>query len=183
MAFNANTIGRLLRGAADVLRKLQRSAAAPPPARGRDVRGQVPRAQAPTLSSPYAGDFRGAASIAYAPKPDGQPDPGEVVWTWVPYEEDHTQGKDRPVLLVGHNDGRLLALMLTTKDRNNGRSSDPDYVDVGTGRWDRQRRSSEVKLDRILQVHPQDIRREGAVLDRAAFERVAAELRRRYEWT
>ena len=38
--------------------------------------------------------------IAYAPKPDGRPDPGEVVWTWVPYEDDPSQGKDRPVLLV-----------------------------------------------------------------------------------
>jgi hypothetical protein len=183
MAFDANTIGRLLRGAATVLRKLQRGAAAPPPSRGRGRQGAAPKAQAPNLSSAYPGDFRGTAGIAYAPKPDGQPDPGEVVWTWVPYEEDHTQGKDRPVLLVGHSGGRLLALMMTTRDHNNGRDSDPDYIDVGTGRWDRQRRPSEVKVDRILQVHPQDIRREGAVLERAAFERVAAELRRRYGWT
>jgi len=26
--------------------------------------------------------------IAYAPERDGQPDPGEVVWAWVPYEDD-----------------------------------------------------------------------------------------------
>ena len=27
-------------------------------------------------------------------------DPGEVVWGWVPYEDDPAQGKDRPVLLL-----------------------------------------------------------------------------------
>src|SRR6476469_6178015 len=36
----------------------------------------------------------------YAPEADGEPDPGEVVWAWVPYEEDASQGKDRPVLLL-----------------------------------------------------------------------------------
>ncbi len=41
--------------------------------------------------------------IAYAPKPDGRPDPGEVVWAWVPYEDDPNQGKDRPVLLVARD--------------------------------------------------------------------------------
>ncbi|WP_336713081.1 type II toxin-antitoxin system PemK/MazF family toxin [Arthrobacter sp. USHLN218] len=183
MPIDANTFGRLLRGAATVLRNLQRGTAAPPPTRGRGRQGQGARPETPNLSSSYPGDFRGAASVMYAPKPDGQPDPGEIVWTWVPYEEDHTQGKDRPVLLVGHSGGRLLALMMTTKDRNNGQHSDSDYVDVGTGRWDRQRRPSEVKLDRILQVDPADIRREGAVLDRAPFEQVAAELRRRYGWS
>src|SRR3954468_725955 len=39
--------------------------------------------------------------LGYAPKADGRPDPGEVVWAWVPYEEDPTQGKDRPVLVIG----------------------------------------------------------------------------------
>ncbi len=37
----------------------------------------------------------------YAPKANGKPDPGEVVWAWVPYEEDPSQGKDRPVLVIG----------------------------------------------------------------------------------
>lgn len=32
--------------------------------------------------------------IAYAPHPDGEPDPGEIVWSWVPYEDDPSQGKD-----------------------------------------------------------------------------------------
>ena len=70
------------------------------------------------LAGKYPGDFRGTAAVRYAPSPDGAPDPGEIVWTWVPYEEDHTQGKDRPVLLVGRSGPRLLALMLTSKDHS-----------------------------------------------------------------
>ena len=38
-------------------------------------------------------------TVHYAPDLDGDADPGEVVWAWVPYEEDPTQVKDRPVLV------------------------------------------------------------------------------------
>ena len=124
----------------------------------------------------YPGDFTGSVRARYAPSPDGRPDPGEIVWAWVPYEEDHTQGKDRPVLLVGHDGDYLLALMLTSKDRNNGIRRDEDYLDVGTGPWDRQGRPSEVKLDRVVRLLPGAVRREGAVLDRARFEEVAKRL-------
>ena len=42
-------------------------------------------------------------NFEYSPSLDGDADPGEIVWTWVPFEEDHSQGKDRPVLLVGRD--------------------------------------------------------------------------------
>lgn len=90
----------------------------------------------------------------------------------MPYEDDYSQGKDRPVLLIGRSGPRLLALMMTTRDRSNARESDPDYVDVGTGPWDAQGRPSEVKLDRVLQLDPAAVRRQGAVLSPAVFERV-----------
>src|SRR5262249_40217914 len=32
--------------------------------------------------------------LVYAPDLDGQADPGEIVWTWVAYEDDPRQGKD-----------------------------------------------------------------------------------------
>lgn len=138
-------------------------------------------AQGAPSSSPgtYAGDFTGRVRPVYAPQPGGTPDPGEIVWAWVPYEDDHSQGKDRPVLLIGRSGPLLLALMLTTRDRNNGQSSDPDYVDVGTGSWDSRGRPSEVKVDRVLQLDPAAIRRQGAVLPRAAFEAVARRLAER----
>lgn len=128
------------------------------------------------LSGEYPGDFRGRVPVGYAPDPDGEPDPGEIVWAWVPYEEDHSRGKDRPVLIVGRQEPYLLVLMLTSKDRNNATSSDPDYLDIGTGAWDREGRPSEVKLDRVIRVRPEDVRREGAVLPRDRFETVAQRL-------
>jgi hypothetical protein len=106
-----------------------------------------------------------------------------VVWTWVPYEEDYSQGKDRPVLLVGNAGGSLLGIMLTSKDHDRDGRHDEDYMDVGTGAWDRQLRPSEAKLDRILQIDPADIRREGAILDAGRFNLIAAKLRSRYGWS
>src|ERR1700682_1667148 len=41
-----------------------------------------------------------ARKLVYSPDLDGRADPGEVVWTWVTYEEDPTRGTDRPVLVV-----------------------------------------------------------------------------------
>ena len=55
----------------------------------------------------------------YSPEADGLPDPGEVVWTWVPYEEDPAQGKDRPVVVLSRTtDGFLLCLQLTSQDHD-----------------------------------------------------------------
>ena len=53
-----------------------------------------------------------ARTVAYAPDLDGQADPGEIVWTWVVFEEDPSRGKDRPVLVVGRDRQTLLGLML-----------------------------------------------------------------------
>ncbi|MCC9145499.1 MULTISPECIES: type II toxin-antitoxin system PemK/MazF family toxin [unclassified Arthrobacter] len=147
----------------------------PPPARTRSA--PAGRAPTPSSASPrYAGDYRGPVNPVYAPQPDGDPDPGEVVWAWVPYEEDPTQGKDRPVLLIGRSGGYLLALMMTSRDRNSPGSSDPRYLDVGTGSWDSKGRPSEVRLDRVLQLDPDGVRREGAIMDRNVFQTVVRRL-------
>lgn len=122
----------------------------------------------------YAGDFTGRVKPHYAPRLDGDADPGEIVWAWVPYEEDHTQGKDRPTLIVGRDGKYLLGLMLTSKEHTN--DGNPNYLDLGTGDWDKQGRESEVKLDRVLRLDESSVRREGAVLDRTRFDQVAAAL-------
>ncbi|MGH3652666.1 MAG: type II toxin-antitoxin system PemK/MazF family toxin [Glutamicibacter sp.] len=127
----------------------------------------------------YPGDYRGKIHYEYNPSKDGNADPGEIVWTWVPYEEDYSQGKDRPVLIVGRDSGWLLGLMLTSKDRNNSDHRDRNYMDIGTGDWDRERRPSEVKLDRIIRVGEQAVRREGAILDRERFSNVVNALNER----
>ncbi|GHD02076.1 type II toxin-antitoxin system PemK/MazF family toxin [Zhihengliuella salsuginis] len=128
----------------------------------------------------YPGDFSGRIQPVYAPAPDGKPDPGEIVWSWVPYEEDYGQGKDRPVLLIGRDGRYLLALMLTSRDRNNEDQADPDYVDIGSGDWDDRGRESEVKVDRVIRLLPSGVRREGAVLAENRFERVAQRVAERY---
>ena len=129
----------------------------------------------------YPGDFTGTPTLDYAPKPDGEPDPGEIVWTWVPYEEDHRQGKDRPVLVIGRDGAWLLALMLTSKDHDRDHEQEARHgrywQDIGSGDWDRQGRPSEVRVDRILRVDSSAVRREGAVLDRDRFDQVAAAVR------
>ena len=131
----------------------------------------------------YRGDFTGRATISYAPRADGDADPGEVVWAWVPYEEDHTQGKDRPVLVIGLVEGDLLGLMLTSKDHDRSHGADgPRYHDLGSGDWDKQGRPSEVRLDRVLRLAPSAVRREGAALERDRFDRVAAAAREVLGW-
>jgi hypothetical protein len=117
--------------------------------------------------------------LLYAPKLDGAADPGEVVWTWVPYEEDASQGKDRPVLVVGRDHEQLLGLMLSS---NADREGQRHWLGLGAGAWDGEHRSSWVRLDRVLSVPEHGIRREGAVLDRTRFDLVAAALRRDYRW-
>lgn len=158
------------------------SAKAAPVPSGKSPRTAAVRAGTTTLSGPYPGDFLGTATLRYAPSPDGRPDPGEVVWTWVPYEEDHSRGKDRPVLLVGSHGKYLLGLMLTSKDHDGHPHGRRDYVDIGSGPWDRQGRPSEAKLDRVLQIRPADIRREGAILGRSQFFLVEDALRRLRGW-
>lgn len=143
--------------------------------RGRDTAPQ------PSPVAGYPGDFHGIPDMVYQPNRDGQPDPGEVVWTWVPFEEDYSQGEDRPVLLIGHDGEWLLGLPLTSKDHDRDAAQEAragrQWLDVGSGPWDRQGRPSEVRVNRILRVDPNGVRREGAQFDRAMFERVAEAVR------
>lgn len=120
--------------------------------------------------------------VRYRPRADGRPDPGEVVWAWVAYEDDPRQGKDRPVLLLGRRGGQWLGLMLSSKDHDLDAEDEARHgrywMDVGSGAWDRDRRPSEVRLDRLLVLEAAAIRREGAALDQPTFESVIAQARR-----
>ena len=121
-----------------------------------------------------------ARKLVYAPDLDGRADPGEIVWTWVVYEDDPTRGKDRSVLVVGRDRSVLLGLMVSSQGRHAG---ERDWVGIGAGAWDYEGRESWVRLDRVLDVPEESIRREGAILDREIFDAVAARLRAEYSWS
>jgi hypothetical protein len=140
------------------------------------ARSSRPAPAARARSAPTAGRTR---TIIYSPDLDGVADPGEIVWAWVPYEEDDGRGKDRPLLVVGRDGSDLVGLMLSSQE---DRAGDRDWVSVGAGAWDAQGRESFVRLDRVLEVEEHGIRREGAVLDRPRFDRVAQRLREQYGW-
>jgi PemK-like, MazF-like toxin of type II toxin-antitoxin system len=155
------------------------SARPTPSAVGAPTSPAVPRPPnaPPVTTSPHPPPGR---HLAYAPHPrDGAADPGEIVWFWVPYEEQPHLGKDRPVLVVGRDGNVLLGLMLSTQQARDGR---PDWLALGSGDWDHDHRASWVRLDRVLQVPASGVRREGSILDRARFDAVAEKLRRYYGW-
>ena len=150
------------------------SAPKPSASKSSSAKSSAPKPSAPASTvasdgSDYPGDYRDMINFEYSPSLDGDADPGEIVWTWVPFEEDHLQGKDRPVLLVGRDGEYLLALMMTSKDHNNREHADPNYLDIGSGPWDPQGRASEVKLNRVIRVRPDSMRREGAIMPKDTF--------------
>jgi hypothetical protein len=169
--------GRLLRGA------LEAAAAA---LRSGKKSTRPSRPYRPRHGLAYPGDFTGRAEITYSPEVDGGADPGEIVWTWVPYEEDPTRGKDRPVLIIGLDGEYFLGVMLSSKDHDRDARDEARWgrywMDLGSGEWDPKGRPSEVRLDRIVRVDPQRMRREGAILDRSRFDSVAKSLVKIHGW-
>jgi hypothetical protein len=137
---------------------------------------------------PAAGSAPSAAvpNVEYRPRADDRPDPGEIVWAWVPFDEGDGRGKDRPVLVIGRRGGDLLGLQLSSQDHDRDAADEARHgriwTDIGSGPWDSRRRPSEVRLDRLLVLAPSSVRREGAALDRARFDRVVLEARRVQGW-
>jgi hypothetical protein len=119
------------------------------------------------------------AAFTYDPSLDGDADPGEIVWTWVPYEEDASQGKDRPAVVVGRLDGDVLIVPLSSKSHED-RPDGAEWIALGSGSWDDGDRVSYADVGRVLQVAPDSIRREGAILEQARFDAVVAAMRRQH---
>lgn len=138
----------------------------------------TPTPPAPRPPSVLHGPPRGR-HLSYSPKLNGAADPGEIVWTWVPFEDEPDEGKDRPVLVVGRDGAHLLGLMLSSQHTRDGQ---PNWYALGAGAWDKDQRPSWVRLDRVLVVQEKGIRREGAVLDKKRFNAVATILRASYGW-
>lgn len=170
-------------------------ASSAPSSRGSSKRGGAgssPRPKART--SPQEGVHAGVAvydvaahglpDFQYRPSSDGDADPGEVVWTWVPFEEDPSQGKDRPVLVLSRHQGSLVVTQLTSKDHDRDAAQEASWgrywFDVGSGPWDPRGRRSEMRLDRLLLVDPGAVRREGATMPRTTFEAATRALRQHW---
>ena len=141
----------------------------------RAERGQEGASATTEIEPPAPNGLR----ISYAPERDGEPDAGEVVWTWVPYDEADGRGKDRPVLVIGRQSGdRVFAVRLTSKAHD----GDRDFLPIGPGSWDSQGRPSWVDIEQVYSVHHDGMRREESELDRARFDVVARALHARYGW-
>ncbi len=123
---------------------------------------------------------RGALRLRYSAQPDGRPDAGEVVWGWVPYQEDPHQGKDRPLLILAPASGdRVYAMKLTSRRPADG----SDHVLLGSGPWDHAGRPSWLDVDQVYLVPRRGVRREGAAVAPEVFDRVAEQLAARFGWS
>ena len=124
------------------------------------------------------------AHASYQPIMDGDADPGEVVWTWVPYQEDASVGKDRPAVAIGAQGEGVYLLQLTSKDHTREAAQEAAagryWFDIGTGAWDSKGRPSEVRLDRALWVKATDVRREGSILPEVTWRRIVDALEEHY---
>ena len=124
------------------------------------------------------------AHASYQPIMDGDADPGEVVWTWVSYQEDASVGKDRPAVVIGAQGEGVYLLQLTSKDHTREAAQEAAagryWFDIGTGAWDSKGRPSEVRLDRALWVKATDVRREGSILPEVTWRRIVDALEEHY---
>lgn len=144
-----------------------------------DASPASPGSHAPTETVEIDPPARDGLRISYAPRTDGDPDAGEIVWTWVPYAENDGRGKDRPVLVIGRQSAdRVFAVRLTSKSHE----GDRDFLSIGSGPWDSQGRPSWVDIEQLYSVHADGMRREASALDLDRFVRVADALHRRYGW-
>ncbi len=176
-------LGLAREGARALLGAARRGASRRGGAHGGDARGGAGDARGGrTATAPRPGPATtGLPDFDYEPHRDGDPDPGEVVWTWVPYEDDPTRGKDRPVLVLARAGADVVVVQLSSQDHDRDAADEARWgrywMDIGTGDWDSRRRPSEVRLDRLLRVSPDDVRREGGVLDERIFRAVVARVR------
>lgn len=120
-----------------------------------------------------------ARSIVYAPDMDGQVDPGEVVWFWAPCDDPNKEFEERSLVVVGRQIDEVLGLLTSP---NPDHADEENWLDIGSGPWDEYGRQSWVRLDRVVKVPEYGIRREGAVLPKHRFDRIANRLRNEYGW-
>lgn len=137
---------------------------------------QSPGESGPGATQDLDPDLAESLVFDYAPQIDGDPDPGEVIWTWVPYVENDGRGKDRPVLIIARLDeDRVAGCYLSTNPRDG-------YFRIGAGPWDSKGRVSYMNAQRLLSISADGMRREGSIVPRDVFERAAGAIRARHRF-
>jgi len=143
---------------------------------------QAPTARPAAGTGQPAADFDGLPEMRYQAKGPGGFASGQMVWTWIAYEEDPSQGKDRPVLLIGAHSGWLLGLPATSQDHDRDAAQEAAegryWTDIGSGPWDGAGRPSEARVNRVVRVHPDEVRRTTSAVPRATFDHVVDAMRR-----
>lgn len=132
------------------------------PAKSRPSRGSLDETPLPDLPI-------GKVKLGYRPRhPDGRPDPGEIVWAHVPFADDPSKGKNRPVLIVGRaENGNLVGVQLTSKLHRKG---------IGI-EWGPDRQRSVIRTDRLIQVDPaNNFRKEGAYVRKPEFQSIVDQI-------
>src|SRR5699024_8039630 len=120
-----------------------------------------------------------ARSIFFAPDMVVQADSVEVVWVWAPTEGPSSPPTDRAILLVGRTRSTVLGLLISP---NSTHADDDARLAIGSGEWDDSRRQCWVRLDRVLEVSEEQVRRRGILFPERRFERIANRLRQKYHW-
>ena len=85
------------------------------------------------------------------------------------------------MLVLARQESMLVCLYMTSKDHDRDADDEARYgrywMDVGSGGWDSEGRESEIRLDRVLTIPEDEVRREGAALDQSMFDAVVAAAR------
>ncbi|MER0069826.1 type II toxin-antitoxin system PemK/MazF family toxin [Corynebacterium sp. KPL2850] len=118
-------------------------------------------------------------SIFFSPDMDGQADSGEVVWVWTPSEGKQSPPRERAILVVGRTRTTVTGLLISANPEH---ALDDAWLEIGCGEWDASGRNCWVRLDRLLEVSEEQVRRQGILFPERRFERIANRLRSRYHW-
>lgn len=124
-------------------------------------------------------------SVVYSPAMDGQAESGEVVWFDAPASLSKGVGGEnvvveRPLLVVGRSYHVILGLLISS---HNSHADQPNWLAIGSGDWEPSGKPCWLRMDRVVELTEDKIRRRGAVLPRRRFEVVANHLRDRYAWS
>ncbi|MBV7301441.1 MULTISPECIES: type II toxin-antitoxin system PemK/MazF family toxin [Corynebacterium] len=118
-------------------------------------------------------------NIYYAADMDGQAEPGEVVWVWL-RTEPTSEPEDRALVVVGRTRQTILGLLISSNPEH---QNDPSWLDIGSGNWDLAGEQSWVRIDRVIEASELGIRRQGAILPRRRFGKIAHRLRSEFGWS